>query len=124
MKLKIKVTKEILERSMWCSTDAANEGEKGVMGNCAIAVACREIFPKCFVNSDTISTGSFIIPLPYIAMNLIDEFDNLSHRPLKRLLMQPLEFEVELPDKLIDSIDIDEVREILKESETLELVEA
>ncbi len=122
MKLKIKVTKEILERSMWCATSVADE--KSAMGNCAIALACREIFPKCRVGFTRIFIGPFKISIPESACDLIYEFDKLSRKPLKRLLMEPLEFEVDLPDALIERINIDEVREILKESETLELVEA
>lgn len=73
MKLKIKVTKDILERSKMCSTMI---GE-----NCAIALAVRDIFPNAWVEEADImphfpkQNFSEYIPLPLSAKMFIEQFD-------------------------------------------------
>lgn len=124
MKLKIKVTKEILEKSKMCGTTTQSTAE-----NCAIALACREVFPNCAVSVNSIyidgrdCMGSPSIDLPKDARLFIMTFDRLKYKPQERLLLPELEFEVELDEDVLNSINIDEVREVLKKSKTLELVE-
>jgi len=43
IKMKIKVTKEILKKSMWCGTSA---GRGQIITNCAVALAVRDIFQE------------------------------------------------------------------------------
>lgn len=123
IKMKIKVTKEILKKSMWCGTI----GLGGVTENCAVALAVRDIFPEATVWYCTISTGPRcqIIQMPDEVAPFIINFDRLSHAPEKRLELPELEFEIEIPDEVISKIgngNIEEVKTIIRNSETLELV--
>lgn len=121
-KLKIKVTKEILEKSKMCGLDG-----KTISNSCAIALACQEIFPKCTVSrlyiSDQTPFGlnySYRIPINKEIREFIREFDNSNIK--ERLNLPEFEFEVELTESYINSINIDEIKELLKNSKTLELV--
>lgn len=129
-KLTIKVTREILGRSCNCST----ENDQNYGSNCAIALAVREIFPTAWVYPESIRpfyTGLLeddddpvdeLIKLPHDACRFIAKFDEFT--PALRACMKELEFEVEVPDKVIEKlVSIEEVREILRTSKTLELHE-
>lgn len=127
-KLKIKVTKQILKDSMMCGT---KEGELVNTRNCAVALAVREILPNvgvCQSFIDIYNENDNIVysinDLPIEVSNFITKFDNLRQEPEKRLELPELEFEFEviLPEEYINSINIEEVKEILKGSKTLELV--
>lgn len=125
MKLKIKVTKEILKASMYCGTEYC---ETSVAQNCAIALAVKEIFPDAWVKTNSID---FIkndiyqasIPLPINAQNFILEFDRMKNYPKERLAMDEIEFKVTLTNKVLELINIDEAKEALKKSSTLELID-
>jgi hypothetical protein len=116
-KLKIKVTKEILDESKWCSYNMSS--------NCAIACAIREIFPRAIVGYSRISI--FVpgkqwpeyVALPVEAQHFVREFDKSTAG--ERAAMSEIEFEIELPGVVVEMINIDEVKEILKTSKTLEL---
>lgn len=133
-KLKIKVTKEILELSKFCGVESKRE----IGANCAVALAVRDIFPWAWVFDNSIvvyrnqaevesMTIGFmpnvqgIIFLPKKVSEYILEFDKTS--PLNRPFMDEIEFEVEIPDNVLWMINIDEVKETLKASATLELKE-
>lgn len=124
MKLTIKITKEVLKRSMYCGTEAC----KGkISENCAIAVAVRDIFPTCAIAHPGIYLDQ-MSPFPSIRFipevgEFIYRFDRLRHCPEDRLKLPEFEFTVEVPDSIIDSIGIKEIHEIIERSETLELVE-
>lgn len=122
-KLKIKVTKEILRKSMMCGTDGNTDG---LTQNCAIALAVREIFPRAMVNKMKIYLDSNFdaptIQLSWRAWEFVLNFDSLARTPHLRLEMAELEFEVDLPQAVIDAVNISELEETLKTSETLELV--
>ncbi len=97
-------------------------------------MACKEIFSNCFVDGATIMDTfysiyyphkenkkySWRIYLPEKAIKFISVFDNSSSE--ERVNLPEFEFEVELPESYINSINIDEVKELLKDSKTLELV--
>lgn len=123
-KLKIKVTKDILKKSMMCGTD-----DQLIVHGCAVALAVREIFPYASVGGDTISpymkamfNPNHMIELPRSASCFIADFDRLRLQPEKRLDLPELEFEVSLPQSVIDAVNISELEQTLKTSETLELV--
>ena len=119
MKLKIKVTKEILKASMMCGTKP-NDKE---WLNCAIALAVRDIFPTAEVYGSSIEYNeddTLISELPKIAERFIIRFDSLKDTPKERLKMTPIEFEVNIPDEVIDEIGIDQAIEIINNSKTLE----
>jgi hypothetical protein len=120
MKLKISVTKEILEESKMCGYDNPNVGR-----NCALALAVRDIFPSAYIRLESISIKGqhdikTQIRLPVVASIFIAEFDQNS--PDERAAMQPLSFEIDIPDEVINRIDITEVTELLKDHKTLQLV--
>jgi hypothetical protein len=120
MKIKIKVTHEILKRSMMCGTNNAI-----IAKNCAIALAVREILPKAAVTTQYIFTNEtleYVIPLPAVAQIFIGKFDRLKSTPEKRLLMPELEFEVTLNEDVLNSINIEQAIKAIQESKTLELV--
>ena len=116
---KIKITKEILERSKLCG--ALNDIEK-IGNNCAIAVALKDIFPNVFVTPHHIyplgiiqneEFSLFRISLPVIAQDFIKVFDGLRCIPNARLCLPEFDFEIFLPDEFIDQINIDEVKDTL-----------
>ena len=125
MRILIKVTKDILEKSKNCSKLQATR-------SCAIAESIREIFPYASVETDTIyflfyKPGVDIIisinskiALPNEATQFIAAFD--SKEPESRAKMQPISFEIDVPNELIAQIGIGEVYGILSTSRTLELV--
>lgn len=123
MKLKIKVTKEILEASKLCSTEPL---DFEVGKNCAVALAVREIFPNAWVRTDSIepfgahikNEYKFKIHLPEEAIDFIREFDESN--PSTRIQMNPIEFEVDIPQAVINNIDISQLD--LSKSKTLELI--
>lgn len=125
-KLKIKVTKEILQRSMMCGLNAVSIG-----ANCAVALAVRDIFPTAAVSSKYIFPfmqdpdyiiSDMTINLPPEAESFISDFDNLVINPRGRLHLPELEFEIEIPDKILEYIDIKQITQLLENHPTLELI--
>lgn len=121
MKTLVKITKEILKKSMMCGTFESTED---VVQNCAIALAVREIIPKAKVFSTMIDPGLEFrsISLPIEAQKFIEAFDNLASEPKVRLELPELSFEIDIPNELIQKIGINQVYKILSESKSLELV--
>lgn len=126
MKLKIKVTKEILLKSSYCGFRKNGERRRGmskhyVESNCAISLAIRDIFPKAWVGTDNINfRGGCKAYLPDEAQVFIDEFDDASI--IERQNMVPIKFEIDVPEAVIKRVNIDEVKKILSTSTTMELV--
>ena len=142
MRIKIKVTKEILRESMMCSTSEFKLNEtwkkngklhSSPSQNCAVALACQDIFPLCDMGytritntwrmETNIDSKEWEIGVPIHVTRFIGDFDRLSGSPQKRLDLPELEFEIELTDKVIDAlpINIDEAIKIINQSKTLEL---
>lgn len=118
------MTKDILQRSMMCGTSLFNKFE--ITKSCAIALAVRDIFPKAEVMLDSLyptENVSCCISLPPEATYFIYTFDKLKDSPKTRITMPEISFEIDVPDAIIEKIGIDEAKEILKKSDTLELVE-
>lgn len=101
--LTIHITKEVLEESKNCS------GAKG--RTCAVAVAIRHIWPKAYVCTDeAYLNGKWykdVAKLPLMAQNFIDGFDRST--PEVRIAMEPISFNIVVPDEVINQINIDEV---------------
>lgn len=117
IKLRISVTKDVLEKTKNCSPSADI-----AVTNCAIAYSVREIFPTAYVFSYAIClTGGHII-LPEAASNFIISFDSLS--PEERVKMKPFSFDIQIPDPIVNQINIDEIRPLLENHPTLQLIEA
>ena len=113
-KLRIRVTRDILQKAAYCGHikengkwTASDHESVAVACNCAIALAVRHIFPLAIVGPDTIipfgdtkySSCFSEIQLPIEAQCFIREFDDLM--PADRKTMTPLEFEVEIPDDVL-----------------------
>ena len=129
-KLKIRVTKEILERSKNC-------GGSGYLDlptnqNCAIALAIRDIFPTAVVEEQGIFlerefelgrliNGDFDIKLPKSATNFICTFD--FNNADERVNMPEMEFEIEIHESIIEKINIEELKPLLENHPTLSLIE-
>ena len=117
MKLKIKVTKEIINEAKFCGITTTPPSK-----HCAIALAVRDIFPNAEVGCWEIGLHSqtsskiITIPLPDEAQNFISKFDMSS--VIERVNMREIEFDVDLPEELINEINIEDI----KNSKTLELV--
>ena len=128
MKLKIKITQEVLEATKMCGVSVFKlEGSKNDSNghNCAITYACRKLFPKCVTGVSIVSMeyGDELITiadLPASASRFIRKFDNSI--PEQRVKMKPFEFEIELTKGALDLITIDEITKVLETSTTLEAV--
>jgi hypothetical protein len=127
MKVLIKITRDILERSAKCREHYPR--------NCAIALAMRELFPNCCVGAfqirfydSTYNNRSMVVGvgpvgyanLPDLAIKFIRAFDSA---PVGyRAQLPEFSFEVDIPNEVIDSIGIGQVYKVLSESKTLEHV--
>lgn len=117
-KLKIKVTKDILRQSAYCPSGKLTT-------NCAISVAVRDIFPDAatacgFIFPFVSKTVKITIALPASAVDFIKAFD-ATYPPL-RIGLPELEFEVDIPDDVLEHIDISELKPLLEDHPTLKLV--
>lgn len=121
MKIEIKITKDVLKRSMWCGVTV-----KPVSTNCAISLAVRDLFPDASTSTEYIvldKHGYHCLETPKIATRFINAFDALIHSPEKRLDLPEFSFEIDIPEQVIERIGIQEAKAILQKSETLSLVE-
>lgn len=133
--LRIKVTQAILNKAAYCGHIkengkyiASDDESVDVSSNCAIALAVRDVFPDARVGpGEIIPFGNNIrhyseIRLPEIASCFIMDFDN--KMPAERKKMGILEFEVEVPDDVLQHafpIESD-LKEIFKNHSTLHFV--
>jgi hypothetical protein len=110
----ISITKKILEQAKTCG-----QGELKTVGyNCAIALAVKDLFPNVFVTGDHIhpfgydqkGISEMSITLPPIARDFIKIFDSLVAIPRVRLLLPEFEFEISIPDKFLEQINIDDIQ--------------
>lgn len=122
MKLKVTVTKDHIKKSMWCGL--GNPSKHPISKNCAISKAIIDILPDAQVNLGHIYVINKYdieycrINLPVEANMFISKFDQFMEDPGKRLELPELEFEIEIPTELIDSINIDNIHN----SKNIELV--
>lgn len=135
MKITIKITKEILERSKFCGTgyelDKPEHQCSNIASNCAFALAVREIAPKAIVDCGFIywdgkktysqkeRDQKMMSRWSEDMTDFIINFDSCS--AIERVAMEEKSFETEIPDAYIDSIGIDQALEIISNSPTLEM---
>jgi hypothetical protein len=86
-------------------------------------LCCRICIPDVYVTNYCIfpfgidGKGKGIkITLPVIAQQFIKLFDGFYPTPNLRLLLPEFEFRINIPDEVIDLINIDEVSELIKSS--------
>lgn len=116
---KIAITKEIIAQCKNCGT--GNEAHR-IENNCAIAFALADIFPKVYVTNlfifpfgiDGDKEKDMKIPIPLIAQQFIKLFDGFRLTPRLRLLLPEFEFTIDIPDEVIEQINIDDVREFIE----------
>lgn len=114
MKFKLKITKDILRKSMMCGTNYPED----VSTNCAFALAFNELVPNtsvglhhtlfCNENSKALSYTN----LTTEQISFIRQFDILATEPEKRLLLPEQEFDVKIPDEVINYYYGDSVKAI------------
>lgn len=130
IKLEILINQDILNRSANCVSFPGQ--------NCAIGLAIFEIFGKksnvatdeIVILNEDLYKGEIVlkskikaqIALPLKAQEFIDKFDE--SLPHQRKLMTPFAFEIEIPDNVVEMINIDEIYKVLETSTCLKLVEA
>jgi hypothetical protein len=120
MKIQINITKEILERSMWCGI---SPGKKAPAENCAIALAVKDLLSGSKVGNIHIEKNGVVVGiLPIQARDFIEKFDKLIDYPSERLDLEPFSFNIEIKEDLLN-ISIEEAHEVLRNSTSLELVE-
>ena len=120
---KITITKKIIAHCKNCG--AGNEAHR-IENNCAIAFALTDIFPKVYVTNHCIfpfgidgdKEKDIKIPMPLIAQQFIKLFDGFSFTPRLRLLLPEFEFTIDVPDEVIEQINIDDVRELIEAGST------
>ena len=122
LQFKIRITKEIIEHSRTCGTEN-NKPETG--STCAVAFSLKDIFPDVYVSYNYIfpwgidsEKGKNVkITMPVIAKQFIKLFDGFYLMPDLRLLLPEFEFTINIPDEIIDQININEVMESLKDKD-------
>jgi hypothetical protein len=121
---KIIITKAIIEASRYCGT----KNDTFTIGNnCAVATALIDIFPNVYVTSSQIfpfgmeygNRSGLNIPLPLIAQQFIKLFDGFRLTPNLRLLLPEFEFNIDISDEVIEQINIDDVRALIKGDEKM-----
>ena len=127
VQFKIAITKEIIAHCKNCGT--GNEVHR-IENTCAIAFALAEIFPKVHVSNVFIfpfgTNGSkendIKIPMPPVAQQFIKLFDGFYLMPDLRPLLPEFEFTIDIPDKVIDRVNIDEMKELINSSKHRKLI--
>ncbi len=112
--LRISITKEILARCVHCGKD---NQEHLIPTTCAVATALMEMFPQVYVTSyfifpfgiDHRQEQALRIPLPLVAQQFIQLFDGFTLTPNLRLLLPEFDFTIDVPDEVVEQINIDEL---------------
>lgn len=129
MKLKIFITKNILEQSKNCNS------QNMIGQNCAIGLAIYALFgARSWVSLNSISIydksiyckDDFIycfpvanIKLPGIASNFIENFDGKT--PEQKVKMNPISFDIEIPEKVVDLLGLTYIHQVIELQPQLEL---
>ncbi|MBS1936137.1 MAG: hypothetical protein JST96_19210 [Bacteroidetes bacterium] len=105
---KIRVTRKIIHQCKYAGTP----GDENILGNvCPVAVAVKDMFPYVYVANDFLypygKDTNLKIELPSIAKHFITLFDSLSTDIETRLLIPTFEFDIEIPDEVIEMIKIE-----------------
>lgn len=109
MLLTLRITKELLERSI----SERNKG-KTLSEVCPVAQAIRIYFPDQIVGHYYIGDGQTILcKLPQQATDFIKKYDSLKNNPASQLALKEFDFTIDVPDAIINKINISELQEIL-----------
>ncbi len=117
---KIAITKEIIAQSKNCGT--GNDDARLIENNCAIAVALADIFPSVYVTNLFIFpfgiNSELKMPMPVIAQQFINLFDGFRLMPGLRILLPAFEFTIDIPDEVVEQINIEEVKELIEKNDS------
>ena len=108
MKLKITITKEIIDKSLMCGVPGHCYNKGSHTSNCMVAEALKQFFPNISVAYSSFNpfTGvdhkALFIRLPEKATKMIIKFDNLRDTPEERKQFIGQSFEIDVPDEVID----------------------
>ena len=124
IQFKIAITKEIIAQCKDCGT---GNDDGRVENNCAIAVALADIFPKVYVTDLYIfpfgieedKEKDIKISMPVIAQQFIKLFDGFRFVPRLRLMLPEFEFTIDIADEVIEQINIDDVKELIKKADAV-----
>ena len=119
VEFKIRITKEIIEHCKYCGTE---NNKREINRNCAIAFALKDIFPDVYVTNHHIfpfginnaKAKDIKITMPVIAQQFIKLFDGFNLMPNLRPLLPEFEFTIDISDEVIDEINIDDMKQLLK----------
>ena len=117
---KIAITKEVIAQCINCGIEGDN---RLVENNCAIAMALSDIFPEVYVTNRYIfpfgidHEKKLQMPIPIIAQQFIKLFDGFRLTPRLRLLLPEFEFTIDIPDEIIDQINIEDVRFLIENAD-------
>ena len=122
IKLKVKVTKEILKKSMTCGCFSPK-----VAANCAVALAIREIFPEATVGYTgfrPFHKNKWGVFSGHDGERFIIQFDSLRRTPEKRLELPETVVTLDITDEIIDHLStmIPNYEEVVNAQPHLELV--
>jgi hypothetical protein len=114
----IRITKDIIEH---CKNCGAENDNREIGRNCAVAYALKDIFPNVYVTNYYIfpfginaKKGEDIkIAVPLIVQQFIKLFDGFYLMPNLRVLLPEFEFTIIVPEEVIDEINIDELKELI-----------
>ena len=115
---KIEITKEIIAQCKNCGT---GNDARLVENNCAIAIALADIFPSVYVTNLFIFPfgidSELKIPIQLIAQQFINLFDGFRLMPGLRLMLPSFEFTIDIPDEVVEQINIDEVKDLIRKND-------
>lgn len=128
VEFKISITKEIIEHCKYCG---AENNKDELSRNCAVAFALKDIFPDVYVTNyyispfgiDTEERKNIKITMPGIAQQFIKLFDGFQLMPKLRLLLPEFEFVIDIPDEVIEQINISEIKDFISESKNRRLIQ-
>ena len=116
---RIAITKKIIAQCKDCGT---GNDARLVENNCAIAFALTDIFSKVYITNLYIfpfgigGDKDIRIPMPLIAQQFINLFDGFRLTPRLRLMLPEFEFTIDIPDEVIEQINIDDVKELIEKT--------
>lgn len=118
IQFKIAITKEIIIQCKNCGT---GNDDRPVENNCAIAVALADFFPMAYVTDLYIfpfgiegeKEKDIKISMPDIARQFVKLFDGFRFTPRLRLMLPAFEFMIDIPDEVIERINIEDAKELI-----------
>ena len=107
---RINVTKEIIAA---CKEHGLHDNIDNIGETCPIARAIKHAFPCAWVGTEEIYLLGILagikIELPKLAKDFIRYFDLLARETDSSLLIPSFEFDIEIPDEVVEKINIEKI---------------